>query len=135
MKRRHRRGRANPTGAQWLLIAGAAGAVGVLGYLVYKANTPALPAATPGLTQNLVLSPGTMPDVGLSISLRPTLSIFAPIQGTLGTVSFGTAGIVQAGTGAFVYNAVAAGTTTCTATYTDSTGAAQTSTFNINVTT
>jgi hypothetical protein len=110
--------------------------VGVLGFLIYQANQPvaALPATSPGLTQNLVLAPGTMPDITLSISLRPTLSLFAPLQGTLGTVTFATPNIVAAGTGSFVYNAIAAGTTACTATYTDSTGATQTSTFNVIVT-
>jgi hypothetical protein len=139
MKRR-RRGRANPTGAQWLLIAGAAGSVGVLGYLIYQANqqvpAPVALPSTLGMTQNLVLAPGTMPDITLSLSLRPTLSLFAPLQGTLGTVTFGTSGIVStATTGSFVYTAAAVGTTACTATYTDSTGATQTSTFNIIVTT
>jgi hypothetical protein len=141
MKRRHRRGRANPTGAQWLLIAGAAGAVGVLGYLVYKANTPAaLTAASSGSsTFNQVLAPGTLATVNMSLSKGDRLSIFPPAGGNLTTanpsVSFSPTGIVMADpNGAFLaYAPQALGTTTCSVTYTDTNNASQSATFTINV--
>lgn len=136
MRRRHHR--ANPTGAQWLLIAGAAGAVGVIGYLIYKANQPAQLTSTVAPvavgTQSVTLAPGAMPAVTLSLSLRPTLSVLAPLQGTLGTGTLSPTGIVN-DAGSFNYQAAAAGSTTLTMTWTDSTGTAQTSTIPITVTT
>jgi len=140
MKRRHHRGRANPTGAQWLLIAGAAGAVGVLGYLVYKANTPAALAASSGMSQyNVPLAPGTLPTVNMSLSKGDRLSIFPPAGGTLTaanpTVTFNPTGIVTTDpNGAFLaYAPQAVGTTMCSISYTDPSNNAQTATFTVNV--
>jgi hypothetical protein len=135
MKRRYRK---NPTGAQWLLIAGAAGAVGVLGYLVYKANTT--PAAlTTGSTFNQPLAPGALPAITMSLSRGDRLSIYPAAGGTLTaenpTVTFTPTGIVGPDpNGAYLaYAPVAVGTTTCSVSYTDASNAAQTATFPVNV--
>ena len=140
MKRRHRRGRANPTGAQWLLIAGAAGAVGVLGYLVYKANHPVAAALTAaGSTFQQPLAAGALPAITLSLSKGDALSIYPQAGGTLTaanpTVTFSPTGIVQADpNGAYLaYTPVAVGTTTCSISFTDTSNAAQTATFPVNV--
>lgn len=137
--KRHRRSRPNPTGAQWLMIGGAALGVGVIGYLVYKANTPAaaLPASgvVAGAVQTVTLAPGNLPQVNLALANAGTVSVFAPSGGTLQSVTFNPQGIlaVPASGAAFEYVAVATGTTTATATYTDTSGATQTSTFTVVV--
>jgi hypothetical protein len=146
MKRR-RRARANPTGAQWLLISGAIGAVGVLGYLVYKTNAPAasLPSGA-GSTYNVQLSSGSLPTITMSLSKGDQMSLTPPAGGALPTVTFSPTNIVGPNpNGAYLaYSPIAVGSTTCTVNYTDTTdttsttstatGNTETATFTVNVT-
>jgi hypothetical protein len=137
-----------------LLIGGAVAAAAGVGYLIYMANqpktTPLLPGGVvAGAVQTVLLAPGTLTPVKLATANAGAISIVAPLGGTLGTVSFNPplAGSANAVPGTavsmlappsngamYVWVANGPGTTTVTATYTDSGGILQTSTFTVTVT-
>ncbi len=122
---------------QTLAIGGGLVAVGVVAYLVYKSKHPAALPANPNATTIFTVAPGTAATpVPLSLANRGTLSIMAPTGATLGTVSIAPSGVLTLPTSGANYDYVAAGkgTATVTVPFTDSAGAAQTSTFQVVVT-
>ena len=118
-----------------VVVVGAVLGLGVVGYLVYRRMHPAAlpPAAT---VQPTVLAAGSLPTVTLSVAGHGTLSLQAPTGSTLGNVTLLSDGILAPPTTGANYEYVAArvGSTTVTATYTDASGAMQTSTIPVVVT-
>jgi hypothetical protein len=134
-RRYRRRARRNPTKNQWLLIGGLA-AAGVVGYLVYRNTAKALPAGpSAGAVQTVTLAPGTLPVVTLPLAQAGAIMLYAPAGATLGTVTIAPTGILGAPASGVLYEyvAIAKGTATLTATYTDTAAVTQTSVIPITV--
>lgn len=117
-----------------LAIGAGVLAAGVIWALYQKAHPAALPA---GPITSVTLGPGPSTQAfSVSVAQKGTISIVAPAGATLGTVSMSPSGLLVPPTSGANYEYVAAGvgTVNFSASYTDSTGAAQTSTFVVTVT-